>query len=445
MVNDLETHREHLRNAGHSTFIVEGEKQSSHSYRESIESFLEGVLRRSNWIVLEKTIMRSYLVILLFLVMPKPGLCDPIDTAIADFGYQYLQCEKEEENLVFSPLSLHAAFSMLAMGTQAETREETLKVLHLEEKFEGHYSVFLKSLLAQNQGLRLASKLWPSRFLTLKEAFLSLCESTFAAKPESLDYANTEQARAIINSWVSKRTDSMIPELLPLGFPPSNCELVLTNALHFKAEWANPFRGKPREKALFQSPAGPTTVTMMNGVHPALHHETSDYEVLCLPYENSTLAMALIVPNEAQGWRTLEEQLSSNMIKMADTKNEDDPKLDQIQLALPRFTIRQNSQPLPLLREMGMKRLLGAEANFKAMTDGGLAVTACFHEAVVKVNETGTEAAAATAILMSRGANRPKKSLTVDRPFFFVIYDREAFAPLFIGRVLTPEENKTEQ
>ena len=380
------------------------------------------------------------LVVGLLLVLSLPSFAQTAGDSVADFGFDYFSRVAKDGNTVVSPLSIHACFAMLTLGTAGPTEAESLKVLRLKPGFEQGYRHLLQGLRfapdpqsGEGGQISLASRLWPSRKLKLKARFLELCKATFGAAPESLDFGNTKAARRRINEWVSQETQKLIPELLPPGALDSSTDLVLSNALYFKAQWESAFDPAHTRPGPFHTPSGDLEVPMMHGQLDGLFYQTSEMTSVSLAYKGGPFAMLFVAPKSslAECRTKLSKNLLSEVEKSAMGGG------GRISVTLPKFTISQESDPLPTLRAMGMVDLLGAGPDFSRLAENsrGLSVDKCFHQAVVEVDESGTKAAAATAVVMVRS---PMPTIVLDRPFLFVLYHRSTLAPLFIGQVVDP-------
>lgn len=383
--------------------------------------------------------MRFLLVALTLFCFSGPALGQSVGDSVAKFGFEYFQSMPADTNAVVSPLSIHAAFSMLALGTAGTTESQTLQVLKLKPGFAKNYSVFLESLQPEVGEFNLASRVWPDKRFQLTEEYKKLCSQAFQAAPKNLDYDNPEPARKTINDWVSQKTNGLIPELLPPKSVDSSTELVLSNALYLEAQWVNGFRPEATRPASFQTPKGKVEVPMMHGRVNGLLYEESGLQAISLLYKNCPIAMLVAMPESdlAKARGKLNKSLL-NKVEMAAMKTGP----SAVNLSLPKFKIKQESKPLRALKEMGMTQLLGSSPNLSRLTKDskGLVVSDCFHEAVVEVDENGTRAAAATAITITRTGAIQVKQLTIDRPFFFVLYHRTSLAPLFIGQVTDPSK-----
>lgn len=378
--------------------------------------------------------MRILLVLFLVLLCLPPVQAESPAEAVSQFGFDYFRHCKGDENLVVSPLSLHAAFSMLCLGTDGETRLQSLDVLGLNKNYGRDYRDFLRTLRSRKGSLSLASRVWPSQSTQLLNSYSKACLEAFGADPVPLDFRKPEAARKIINAWVSERTQAMIEELIPPGGLAADTSLALSNALYFEGQWANPFNQRATRPGSFQTPKGAVEVPMMRGSLKASYTSNENFHLLSLPYEDSPIAMAVLLPKRPDGWRRLKSKVGEHLLRKLH-QSEIEPT--KISVTMPKFKVSQASKPIPLLQDLGLTNLLSAGADFSRLTSTqGLQVSDCFHEAVVEVDEKGTKASAATTIVMTRSV--PRQSVVINHPFFFAIYDRQSLAPLFLGQVTDP-------
>lgn len=386
--------------------------------------------------------MRLFLTLTLLLSLWTLALAESPRKNTEGFGFRYFRATKDQGNVVCSPLSLQAAFGMLALGAEGESRQEAWSVLGLDDEYVKNYSETVESLTPTVGQLSLASRLWPSNRIKLKPAYNKACEQAFGASAEPLNYGHPESARKRINEWTSKRTQGLIEELIPPRGIDSTTALVLSNALYFKGQWQHPFREELTKPGTFHAPDKKLELPFMNSLVPAAYRKTENYIAVSLPYEGSDLAMAFIMPSGEQAWQQTRADLNSDFLLTLE-KNGGSHGLGgggKIQLTLPKFKVRQESRPLDLLRSIGLKQLLSSNPQLTALSDSkDLRVSDCFHQAVVEVDEKGTKAAAATAIVVTRSMPRVKATVVIDRPFFFAIYQRSSGAPLFLGQVTHPE------
>ncbi|MFA5508323.1 MAG: serpin family protein [Vulcanimicrobiota bacterium] len=379
--------------------------------------------------------MRSIFVGLCFLMSLLPALSQTTGGSVADFGFDYFRRVAKDQNAVVSPLSMHAAFAMLTLGVSGRAETETLRVLRLPKNFAVDYQDLLDQLKHGPADVNLASKVWTSKRLKLQEGFVRNCASIFGASPETLDLSDLSKARKKINDWVSARTEGLIPELLPSGGLNNSTELVLSNALYFKGQWTHGFSPDYTREGTFRTPEGEVQTPFMRGKVMGSFLEEEGLKAVSLPYQDSPYAMLLILPDKDLA--SIRPQLDKALLAEVERLSEQDRETEFF-VILPKFTVRQESQPLSVLKAMGMKKITGPSADFSKLVENpaGLQVSECYHEAVVEVDENGTRASAATALMITRSGGT--RSLAFDRPFYFVLYHRDSLAPLFVGQVVDP-------
>jgi serpin B len=251
----------------------------------------------------------------------------------------------------------------------------------------------------------------------------------FAADPES--------SRDTINNWISDQTEGRIKDLIPRGALDKLTRLVLTNAIYFNAAWATPFEKSQTQDGPFHlQSGGQVTVPMMRQTKSFGYAEGQNYQAVELPYDGRELSMVILLPKSGQ-FDAFEGALNAGQVNTI-LKN---LKQRQVVLSLPRFKIESEFNLAATLAAMGMPAAFSSEADFSGM-DGGknLFISDVIHKAFVTVDEAGTEAAAATAVVMGLTSVMPEQpvEVTVDRPFVFLIRDVQTGAILFVGRIVNP-------
>jgi serpin B len=358
-------------------------------------------------------------------------------------------------NVVLSPASVWEALAMTYQGARGETAAEIAGVLGMpdDRAAVAGAAEALRAALAEAKGtaitLDVANRLWTQRGKALEPAFTSALEARFGAGAGVLDFAAAhEAARGEINAWVSAHTAAKITELLPAGTITPLTRLVLTNAVYLKAPWAKPFEKSATRPERFS--LGPATAIDVPFMHASERlvagrvGEGDEAATVCeIPYEGRRLVMVVVVPDAVDGLDEVLGELDGDWrTKWAGGKGDVRPR--QVELALPTWTAR---KPLGLndaLKALGMKAAFDAAAADLSGIDGTreLFVSDVVHEGFVDVSEEGTEAAAATGVVVGvrSMAPRPEEPLVVraDRPFAWAIVDRETGAVLFAGTVVDP-------
>jgi serpin B len=359
------------------------------------------------------------------------------------------------ENTFIAPHSISSAIAMLSGAATGETRQEIEAALGFvlpQSKLHAAFNQLDLQLSSRGKGkqgadgpfrLTIDNTLWLQDGHRCEKSYLDTLASEYGAGVHMLDFAKqTEKARATINGWVAKKTEDRIPELLHKDDLTKNTLFVLTNAVYFNGGWDEPFDPQNTRMATFHAPSGDKQVsTMFDRKERALYGSTADYQAIALPYDGGELSMLVIMPGDLQAF---EKGLDANALELilAGLRSTD------VNLALPAFEFKKRTQLRDHLMAMGMQRAFDpfdtGAAQLPGLCEGcghSIKVSKVIHEAFIKVNEKGAEAAGATAVVgRDSGVAMPTQPevMTVDRPFIFLIRDHATDAVLFIGRVLDP-------
>ncbi|MBN2496424.1 MAG: serpin family protein [Deltaproteobacteria bacterium] len=358
----------------------------------------------------------------------------------------YHQLRKEEGNLFYSPYSLSTALAMTFAGARGETAAQMASAMHfsldpvrLHPAMAGlSREIMARAEKAGNQ-LRIANRLWGQQGYAFLPAFLELTRKIYAAELTPLDFAATEPARQTINGWVAGKTADKILDLIPKGVLSPETRLVLTNAIYFKGSWARKFKEEhTRPRPFHLSVSEKTEVPMMAQVDEFRYAQQGDLALLELPYAGDELSMVVLLPDAIDGLGKLEQSLSADGL----TAWLKSMREQEVELSLPRFKLSCGFSLPKQLMALGMQLAFGMQADFTGMTaqKPGLYISDVIHKAFVEVNEEGTEAAAATAVVMAeQGLKRDRHPVfRADHPFLFLIRDRKSGQILFLGRVANP-------
>lgn len=384
---------------------------------------------------------------------PDAASAGSAGSAIAAFGTDlYGEVASEPGNLAISPYSVAAALAMTRVGAAGETAAEMDEVLHATAIDD--LSVAFGSLdgvLATRPGefpspdpegdalvleLSFGNALWPQTGFPFDDEFLATLAEQFGAGVNVVDYvADAEGARQLINEWVADRTADRIPELLQPGVVDAMTRLVLTNALYLNAPWEEPFEESATSDETFTLLDGATVTVPMMRMEEDLGYLGGDgWQAVRLPYVGGDLSMIVLVP-DVGSFADVEAGLAASLLaEVADGLSS-----RTVRLGLPRWEYRTQLGLNDPLRALGMEQAFDDRADFSAMSPEPLVVSEVVHEVFVSVDEEGTEAAAATAVVMAETAMPVDVvELTVDRPFLYWIVDEPTGAVLFLGRVLDP-------
>lgn len=349
-------------------------------------------------------------------------------------------------NLFFSPASISVALAMTTAGAEGETAKEMFSVLHGGEDRKAWLTGmgdFSKSLNAQGNGfvLEMANRLWGQTGFQFRADYLEFVEQKYAAPLGQLDFVGSpEPSRKTINDWVSDKTHERIKDLLPDGSINSETRLVLTNAIYFKADWKYEFDKKLTVVQPFTKGDGKQVkVPLMNLEKEFAYTEDQEAQVLELPYKSPQLSMVVILPKKVDGMAKLEQGLTHERLEnwLSSLSRE------KVSVALPKFKLECEFSLSRALKELGMARAFSDAAEFGGMTsEAELRISEVVHKAFVEVDEKGTEAAAATGVIMATRAapiENPPKVFRADHPFLFLIRNRESNAVMFLGRFSEPQ------
>ncbi|NNK42315.1 MAG: serpin family protein, partial [Myxococcales bacterium] len=368
----------------------------------------------------------------------------------ATFGWElYRELVNDGENLFFSPHSISVALAMTWAGARGSTETEMADALRFslgQGRLHPAFNALDLELASRAEAggtnaplpfrLNVTNALFGQRDFTFLDPFLDTLAIHYGAGLRLMDFVNeAEQSRVAINSWVADQTEDRIEELIAQGIIDAATRLVLVNAIYFTASWAEPFDEANTRSDPFTLPDGTEINTpTMHGNAAMRYVDAENYEAAEVPYDGQQLAMLLIVPDEGQ-FAAVESALAASTLAQI----LDELSVHQVDLSLPKFSFRSLVPAKEPLRSLGMVDAFGGAADLSGMNGtGGLFIQDVVHQGFIAVDEKGTEAAAATAVIVGETSAPPAATLTVDRPFMFAIIDRPTGATLFIGRVVDP-------
>jgi len=366
--------------------------------------------------------------------------------------YKRLASENPDSdaNIFFSPLSLSSAFALTYEGAEGETAEEIRSVFYFPESIENLRDGYLRINAGINAedpkyDLQIANALWAEKTYPFLDNYITTADKYYSANTTNLDFiSHPEESRLIINTWAEEKTREKIKNLIPEGAIGPLTRLVITNAISFKGTWATQFDQNRTYNTSFDTPSETSvTVGMMQKTdEDALfgYTDTDDLKVLSMPYDHESkkeLSMVVLLPTE-NNLKAAEDVLDTGTL----AELENSLEVQQVRVYFPKFTLETEYSLSDTLTEMGMPTAFSDAADFSGM-DGTqyLYVSDVVHKAYVDVNEEGTEAAAATAVMMTgKGLveEDPVPVFRADHPFIFLIQDNETGTILFIGRVSNP-------
>lgn len=397
--------------------------------------------------------MITALMTLMLLVPVSAGdAAETATSAAADnaaFAFDIFSVLKNEDgNLFFSPYSISSALAMTYGGARGNTASQMEKALKFTEGQEGTHKAFseldshLEDIQARgNVELAVANSIWPQAGYNFLPKYTELLKKYYGAEITPVDYAKApEPARKKINNWVEVKTKDKIKDLLPKGSIDPLTRFLIVNAIYFKGDWEKQFDPCDTMQApFFVTPEKSVDASFMNRTGYYNYSDAEGMQLLELPYAGGDLSMVVILPGSESGIADLEEAVTlENFSRWKENMSE-----TEVKVFLPKFRIEWGSFSLvDALRSLGMTEAFSdMTADFSGM-DGRphwLYITDVLHRAFVDVNEEGTEAAAATAVVVGvRSMPAPIPVFRADRPFIFIIQEKSTGSVLFMGRVSDP-------
>ncbi|XP_074432188.1 heterochromatin-associated protein MENT-like isoform X1 [Larus michahellis] len=363
--------------------------------------------------------------------------------------YKKLNETSKGQNIFFSPWSIATALAMVYLGAKGDTATQMAEDPE-HKQAENIHSGFKELLSAINKPrstylLKSANRLYEEKTYPLLPKFLQLITSYYNAKPQAVNFKTAaEQARALINSWVENETERKIQDLLPAGSLNSRTVLVLVNAIYFKGKWEKKFLEKNTSERPFRlSKTKTKSVQMMflRDTFLIFHETTMKFKIIELPYMENELSMFILLPDDINdnttGLELVERELTYG--KLAEWTRSDSMIKAEVDLYLPKLKVEENYDLKSTLSRMGIRNAFDpVQADFTGMSaKKDLFISEIIHKAFVEVNEEGTEAAAATGVLVLR-SKTPTMTFKADHPFLFFIKHNKSQTILFFGRLCSP-------
>lgn len=424
--------------------------------------------------------MKKNILVLIALIMLLVGCTKPVDTPVADdkeatdegisavvlannqFAFElYDYLNKEEKgNIFYSPYSIFAALAMTYEGAKGQTAEEMKTVFHYPDNnvLRPNFAAIYNNINKGNNkySLSTGNALWLQKEYLFLEDYTTRISQYYGGQANNVDFVQeTEETRQLINRYIEEQTNDKIKDLIPQGAVGPLTRMVLTNAIYFKGTWVWQFDKKDTRKNFdFKVEEDNIVKTDMMYMDPDKamfnYAELEKLQILELPYEGEEVSMLILLPKQGRSYDyendkeivyeyTLEdielnvEKLEEYKVAMKETK------LDSI--FLPKFEFDTKYSMAKTLSDMGMPTAFLDTADFSGMTEEEkLFISSVIHQAYVKVDEEGTEAAAATAVMVGTTSARPMNIFMADHPFIFIIQERETGNILFMGKVVEPEK-----
>lgn len=370
-----------------------------------------------------------------------------VSEANNDFAVKvYHQIREDEGNVFISPYSITSALAMTYAGADGNTAKEmadVLSIASIENPHEQYLQLRKKLEATKSVKLHVANSLWPQKGYTFLKKYLSFTKEKYDVSITPVDYKKkTDKARIQINKWVSEKTMEKIPELIPSGTLNALTKMVLVNAIYFKGDWDKPFKKSATTTESFYKLDGSSVKTKLMFKNEKFNYkEELGLQIVEMPYTDENISMVVLLPNKKDGIKDLEKALTTENLQKW-TSGLSQRKLN---LHFPKFTLESGFLMGKKLAEMGMGSAFSpGSADFSKM-DGkknNLFIGDVIHKTFIAVDEEGTEAAGATAVVMRAYATRPEEvpAFRADHPFLYLIMERSTNTVLFLGRFSEPTE-----
>ena len=368
-----------------------------------------------------------------------PQMAESVNEFAFDF-YRKLS-ETDENNVFFSPVSIYTAFSVLYEGARGDTAGQMLGVFGFEPDDEARHAASADMMAALNAEdphaiLEMANALWLADWFQPYEKYLDIARNTYLATVETVDFAGEGKPGVKkVNDWAAEKTRDKITGVLPGSSVDDSTAAVITNAVYFKGTWLVQFPKEDTREGKFWRGEDGIDAEFMHVKDNFGYADTGGTQVLRLPYEGDRLSMLAVLPGGTGGLERLEAEMSakqmSEYIEMLEPQD--------VVVSLPKFETKTKYDLQKSLVDLGMPDVFTAIADLSGLSDNdNLYVDRATHDAYVKVNEEGTEAAAVTVISMSESQPPPLPHFNADHPFLFIIYDEQSGLILFMGRISDP-------
>lgn len=350
--------------------------------------------------------------------------------------------DHEEENLFISPLSISMALAMTLNGAEGETYEQMKEALYLSgmdtEEVNQAFQSLIELLVTVDPKvtMKIANSVWHEQSLPVKDDFLQRLEEFYEAEVAGLDFSDPGSVDTI-NSWVDENTEGKIKKIID-RIPPEMV-MYLINAIYFKGDWLSKFDKDDTRQADFYLESGETVqVDMMSQKERFAVHFSEDVRMIELPYGDSLYTMTVLMPGDAE--MPLDQFIDQKVNKDNLSKWRSNLRVSEVPLELPKFEMEYEIKYNDILKSMGMEEAFDEGlADFSGIADvspQNLYISEVKHKTFVSVDEEGTEAAAVTSVGV--GVTSLPPSMIVNRPFVFLIYERESGTNLFMGKVKDP-------
>merc|ERR1712106_1010519 len=390
---------------------------------------------------------------------------DSLSTALAQFTqsiYVHLATTSQQENFVFSPLSLHSALSLLYLATKenSSTQEQlgnAMGIINSEDLIKTAYQKQVQQYQTQKSFLY-GNHIWIGQEFVVDQEYQNVVENYFGSEISNIDF-ELESTVEEVNKWIEKTTNGKVSNLVEQFSPDT--QMFLANALYFKEQWLIPFEdrdaaGNQIERD-FQTDSARQSVPMVwqeseKFGYGEIHIGRGMLEVVTIPYANENFEMQILMAEGNRDFSILESMMEINKERdkigngfnlFTLAKNESEYQYDEVNIMFPKFYVKSKFNPANALKTLGANKVFSSGAELDKISAGGpISVGNILHEAVIEVNKDGTEGSAATGIEVTLFSAGFQKKILVDRPFIFIIQDKVNNIPILVGRIKNPTIQK---
>ncbi|XP_012326364.2 neuroserpin [Aotus nancymaae] len=380
------------------------------------------------------------------------------DEAIADLSvnmYNRLRATGEDENILFSPLSIALAMGMMELGAQGSTQKEIRHSMGYDSLKNGEEFSILKefsNMVTAKESqyvMKIANSLFVQNGFHVNEEFLQMMKKYFNAEVNQVDFSQNVAVANHINTWVENNTNNLLKDLVSARDFDAATHLALINAVYFKGNWKSQFRPEnTRTFSFTKDDESEVQIPMMYQQGEFYYGEFSDgsneaggiYQVLEIPYEGDEISMMLVLSRQEVPLATLEPLVKAQLIE----EWANSVKKQKVEVYLPRFTVEQEIDLKDVLKALGITEIFIKDANLTGLSDNKeIFLSKAIHKSFLEVNEEGSEAAAVSGMIAISRMAVLYPQVIVDHPFFFLIRNRRTGTILFMGRVMHPETMNT--
>lgn len=338
---------------------------------------------------------------------------------------------KSNKNTFFSPASIQTCLGMVCLGAKNKTFDALKNLLELTDDYKATFKKFISE--TQNSEfyeLKLTNALWIKKGFILLNEYLSSSKEIFSANSNELDFNDKSKCAEIINFWCNENTNGKISNIITKENINSDTRLILTNAIYFKGSWEKSFDEDHTMNVDFATPNGSKQVKMMNQTSKFDYYENDDLQAVDLNYKGNLSMLVILPKKEIDNLATIYIDSISNLKKR------------KVILSLPKFKIETQYQLTKNLIDLGGYLPFSDNADFSGISSENLKIDSVIHKAFVEVNETGTEAAAVTAVMMMRCTSFSLEEIPIvfnaNKPFVFFIRNKTTNDILFCGEIKDP-------